>query len=187
MNLRLPAVCLIPALAATAVGSTLLQDEPPSRLDFLEEARPGPAHERLAALEGEWEVIFSPAQGGGETLGEGEARTILGGRFVEEKVRSEWMGQPFEGLGIIGYDNVREEFTMVWCDNMSTGTWYTTGQMSGTTFTFEGENSDYMTGEANRWGKSVLEMGSDKHTFKGYTKDKSGTTFQNMEMVATPK
>ena len=117
-----------------------------------------------------------------------EREWILGERFVEEEVESEFMGQPFEGRGIIGYDNTREAFTMVWVENMSTGTWFSTGRLEGSTLSFEGENSDAMTGEKSKWSKSVLDLSSpDKHTFKGYSKDAQGKEFQNMEMVETRK
>jgi hypothetical protein len=152
---------------------------------------PGQMHAKLKPLIGTWNMTGkfrmsadAPWQELNATV---EREWILGERFIEEEVESEVMGQPFEGKGIIGYDNTRQVFTMVWVENMSTGTWVSTGRMEGNTLVFEGENSDAMTGEKSKWGKSVLDLSSDKHTFKGYAKDSSGKEYQNMEMVETKK
>jgi hypothetical protein len=62
-------------------------------------------------------------------LSEGTAhRTMeLGGRVVEEVVESSMMGQPFEGIGRTGYDNLTGEWWSTWTDNMSTGLMTMTG------------------------------------------------------------
>ena len=153
---------------------------------------PGPMHAKLKPLVGTWIMTgkwrMTPEAPWQDFEATVEREWILGERFVEEEVESEFMGQPFEGRGIIGYDNTREAFTMVWVENMSTGTWFSTGRLEGSTLSFEGENSDAMTGEKSKWSKSVLDLSSpDKHTFKGYSKDAQGKEFQNMEMVETRK
>lgn len=152
---------------------------------------PGPMHEKLDPLIGEWKMSgkyrMTPDAPWEEFDATVERKWIMDGRFVEETVESEFMGQPFKGLGIVGYDNVREEYTMVWIENMSTGTWMTTGKLEGDKLVFEGENSNCMTGEKDCWGKSVLEMADGRHTFKGYSKGPDGKEFVSMEMVATPK
>ena len=44
----------------------------------------------------------------------------LGGRFLEERVQSSFMGQPFSGIGYTGYDNVKKKYVSTWMDNMGT-------------------------------------------------------------------
>ena len=150
---------------------------------------PGPMHAKLGALVGSWQMTgkwrMTPDGPWQEFAGSIEREWILGERFVQETVTGEFMDQPFEGIGIFGYDNIREEFTMVWVENMSTGTAFSTGRMEGTSITFEGENSDAMTGEKNRWSKSVVDLSGEQHTYTGYLKDAYGAEFQCMEAIST--
>jgi hypothetical protein len=59
-----------------------------------------------------------------ETDGESESKPILGGRYLMETDKFEMMGMPFEGLSIVGYDNLTGEYTSFWADTMST--WWVT-------------------------------------------------------------
>ena len=149
---------------------------------------PGPMHAKLEPLIGQWSMSGKWRMGPDQPWQTFEAAVerewILDGRFVKEVVESEFMGQPFEGLGLIGYDNTREEFTMVWVENMATGTWFNTGRLEDGKLVFEGENSDAMTGEKKRWGKSVISLGAESQTYQGYSKDEDGEEFLSMEMVA---
>jgi hypothetical protein len=45
---------------------------------------------------------------------------ILGGRFLEQRFRGTFSGQPFEGYGLTGYDNQKSAYTMFWVDNTAT-------------------------------------------------------------------
>ncbi|MEW6071293.1 MAG: DUF1579 family protein [Planctomycetota bacterium] len=150
---------------------------------------PGPMHEKLEPLvgnftmNGKWRM--APDAPWQEFAAAIERRWIMDERFVEERVTGEIMGQAFEGRGIMGYDNTRAEFTMVWIENVSTGTWFTTGRLVDGKLVFEGQNSDAMTGEKNRWSKSVLDLGADRHVFQGYGRDASGKEFLNAEMIET--
>ena len=187
-------------LAATAALTTCValaftsqdpQEAGAPSAEALARMSPGPMHAKLEPLIGTWHMSgkwrMTP-DAPWETFEATVLREwILEKRFVREDVESQFMGQPFKGMGLIGYDNTREQFTMVWVENMSTGTWLTTGQLKGNTLTFEGTNSDAMTGEKNRWGKSVLDLSRDEQTYKGYCKDAQGKEFVSMEMVAKRK
>jgi hypothetical protein len=150
---------------------------------------PGPMHAKLEPLIGKWKMTgrlrSAPDAPWTETASDVDRRWILGGRFVEERVASDIHGEPWEGLGLIGYDNTREQFTMAWFENQSTGTWFCSGRLVDGQIVFEGKNSHAETGEKERWGKWVLDLEGERHTFLGYNKDASGREFQSMEMTAT--
>jgi hypothetical protein len=178
-------------LAAVVITSAALslaatQDAPSP--EMMARMAPGPMHAKLEPLIGSWKMTgkwrMTPDAPWEEFEADVERKWILGKRFIEETVTSEFMGQPFEGVGIVGYDNTREQFTMVWLENMATSTFVSTGKLEGGNITFEGVNSDAWTGEKNKWGKSVVSLTPDNQTFKGYCKDESGKEFQNMEMLA---
>ena len=157
--------------------------------EMMARMQPGPMHEKLESLVGSWQMDgkwrTTPDATWEPFDGIVEREWILDKRFVKETMTCDFMGQPFTGIGFIGYDNMREELTMVWIENMSTGTWLNTGQLEGNTLTFEGENSDVMTGEMNHWTRSVIDLST--LSYVGYAKDTNGAEFISMEMTATPR
>lgn len=44
----------------------------------------------------------------------------MDGRFVQETVTGAFMGAPFYGMGLTGYNNVTGEYESVWIDNHTT-------------------------------------------------------------------
>lgn len=89
-------------------------------------AQPGAEHESLGRMAGEWVTrstfTMMPGQPAQSADGASSSRMILGGRFLEVRNSGEFMGQPFEGLTIVGYDRRHDRYTVVAYDNM--GTYY---------------------------------------------------------------
>ena len=79
---------------------------------------PGSEHRALEARTGKWNVAVKMFEPGSTTANESqgtcEGKWILGNRFVQETARGQWMGQPFEGIGTIGYDNLKDEYVSTW-------------------------------------------------------------------------
>jgi hypothetical protein len=84
-----------------------------------------------------------------ESTGSAEHHWVLGGRFLRMDIRGDMGGQPFEGLGYLGYDNIRGEYTAAWLDNMNTGITRASGQFDPVTkkYTESGTFSCPMTGQ----------------------------------------
>jgi hypothetical protein len=72
----------------------------------------------------------------------------LGERFVAQHYKGEAMGQPFEGLGLVGYDNHKKEYTGTWADSMTTAVTTAHGKYDAAkkTFTFRNEMFDPYVG-----------------------------------------
>lgn len=115
-----------PVLAAVALLATALtaaprpQQEPDPALEaLLEQARPGPEHERLAVLAGEWEVQLR--QFGAEqplATGTAEGASILEGRFVDIAGELEAGNGAFRFT--LGFDRRHGEFTITLADTSGT-------------------------------------------------------------------
>lgn len=106
-------------------------------------ATPGKPHEQLAQLAGAWKAEAKFWMGGPEPTvehGRCEYDVVLGGRFLRSHYKMTFMGEPFEGIGFLGYDNLKREYVSVWFDTMRTAAWIQTGQAdeAGTTITIEG-------------------------------------------------
>ncbi len=88
-------------------------------------AAPGPAHEKLKAMEGKWKAAQKTWLAPGEPMvadGVAENRMILGGRFLEQHYQGTFQGRPYEAHGLTGYDNEKGAYTSSWIDTWSTST-----------------------------------------------------------------
>jgi len=141
---------------------------------MMEQATPGDAHKKLDVLAGTWDATMTIWMDGPDkppmvTKGKTSFKWILGGRFLEEDATGEMMGQPYTGLGILGYDNMNKKYTMMWIDNTSTANFTADGTAdpSGTTLTYFGKMDEPVTGEHGKTVKYVLRiLGKDKHVFE---------------------
>jgi hypothetical protein len=87
-------------------------------------AQPDEHHEVLDVLVGDWDVEtrmwMSPDAAPIVEHGTMSANWVLGGRFIEQRFVGSMMGAPFEGLGLMGYDRVREAYVGFWLDSAGT-------------------------------------------------------------------
>jgi hypothetical protein len=143
-----------------AAGAALAQDSAAPSGDqqaimeaYQRAATPGPQHANLAAMAGEFTLTLkSFNEPGAEpevSTGTATRKMVLGGRYLEETVQASVMGQPFEGRGLTGYDNVTRTWWGAWIDSMSTGIMITSGSWDeeAGVGSFEGEYNDPVTGE----------------------------------------
>jgi hypothetical protein len=151
---------------------------------------PGPQHQQLGSAAGTWNFTGKFWMGGPdkpptEATGTAERSVIHGGRALVENVKSSMLGQPFEGHGMTGYDNVAQKYWTTWTDNMSTGVMigYGTCDASGTC-TFTNEHYDPMTGQ-KKTTRSVLRHEGGKEIFESYDVGPDGKEFKAMELVFT--
>jgi hypothetical protein len=148
------------AMALVAAGATLAQektspsDEQTAIMEaYQRAATPGAQHAVLAKMAGEFTITLKmfnePGAEPEVSTGTSSRRMILGGRYLEETVHASVMGQPFEGRGLTGYDNVTGSWWGSWIDTMSTAIMITGGAWDEETGvgTFEGEFNDPVTGE----------------------------------------
>jgi hypothetical protein len=102
-------------------------------------ATPGAPHKVLAQMAGQWKydskMWEAPDQKPHESKGSGGMKMILGGRWLQMDAKGKAMGIPFQGLGFIGYDNLKGKYESTWIDSMGTGTMHGTGDYDASTKT----------------------------------------------------
>src|SRR3546814_17361268 len=94
---------------------------------------------------------------------------VLGGRQIRTQFSSRFMGQPFNGIGFMGYDNVRGKYVASWVDDMSTGLITSEGDYdpATTTYTFVAEMADPMhDGAPIATRATVPNIDPDHHTME---------------------
>ena len=90
---------------------------------------PGEGQKKLAPMIGTFDVKIrtwvSPASQPVESTGTMISAWVLEGRYVQSMLSGQVGGEPFHGIGYIGYDNVEKVYQTAWMDTGSTGmTWY---------------------------------------------------------------
>ncbi len=173
-----------------AAAPEAAQDTDPKMEAWKKASSPGEHHKALEIFTGNWNYSMrwwqSPEAQPEESKGSNKGEWILGGRFVEQEVKGVAMGQPFEGLSITGYDNVKEEYNTVWLDNMSTGIMTSSSQYDAASKTFleKGSFSCPMTGEKSRSFRGVIKIvDNDNYTYEMYGNDEAGKEFKVMEIT----
>lgn len=115
-------------------------------------------------------------------------KMILGGRYQQSKHEGNFMGMPFEGKSLTGWDNTRKVFVSSWIDNFGTGMIYMEGTWDPATksMTATGKMTDPMSGEEKNI-KQVLHIVDDNtQTLEQYLVD-NGTEFKTMLIKLTRK
>jgi hypothetical protein len=175
-------IALVPValfVAATAIAA----DSPPAMsaqqkamMDKMTKAAtPGPQHEVLKKLAGDWnakvKVQMDPSQPAQESQSTSTVTVLMDGRYSQEVVSGQMMGSPFSGMGITGYDNVLGKYVSTWIDNMGTGIMASQGtaDASGKVITWASSMSDPATGKVTRERMVTTIVDDDHHTLEMYS------------------
>lgn len=138
--------------------------------------KPGPEHEMLKKMEGNWTTTMKA--GGQEFKGTVKYKMELGGLWLVSTMESEMFGMKFTGKGHDSYDAVKQKFTSVWMDSMSTSPVVMEGtyDKAKKTLTLEGAGPGE-NGKTSKY-KSVTEMpDDDTHTMTMYMGDTKEPSF----------
>jgi hypothetical protein len=154
---------------------------------------PGEAHQVIKSLAGTWNYAgkfqMSPESPAETMSGTTSNTMVMGDRFLKQETTGQMKDMPpFEGVGLLGYDNLRKEYQSIWHDNMNTSIMVSTGQYDPATkaFTFKGDFSCPMTGETHKTFRDVWTI-IDPNTMKleSYMQAQDGREYKAMEITYT--
>jgi hypothetical protein len=154
---------------------------------------PGDAHKLLDHMVGTFDVKVTtwmmPGDPPMNSNGTSVNSWIMGGRYVEEKFSGQFMGQPFEGLGLTGYDNVKKSYWSTWVDNMGTGMMASTGNTSdgGKSFKYMSSMADPMTGKDTPEESRINVADHDHYTMEMWSPGPDGKMIKVMALAYTRK
>ncbi len=162
--------------------------------DWQKWMNPGPEHELLKKLEGDWTGACKwwmgpdtePMQSTMTTVGV----PFFGGRFVKMDQSSEMMGMTINGMVLIGYDKFKQKYNLLYVDDGGTAMYTALGTLdeSGKILTFIGKVDEPMTGEKDKDNKYVYRFNDDgSFTFEIWDTPTGGTEFKAAELTFTKK
>jgi uncharacterized protein DUF1579 len=123
--------------------------------------KPGPEQAILKTREGNWDATVKSrmAPGEKETVSKGSQTNTLGaGLWLVSDYKGDFMGMPFWGHGITGYDAIKKKYTLVWVDGWTVAMLHGEGtaDAAGKTLTFDIEGFD-STGKPMKY-KQIEEL-----------------------------
>ena len=161
---------------------------------FKEYSTPNENHKALDTLVGSWDYTLnwwmSPDKAPETSTGTSEIGWILNNHFIKQTVSGTSMGQPFEGLGLIGYNNIKKTYETIWLDNMATGMMMGKSQFDADKKVLS-EKGDFTCPlvDGNRGYRTMTTLqDADHFTYEMYMNDvETGKEFKSMEIHYTKK
>jgi hypothetical protein len=155
-------------------------------------ATPGEPHKQMASMAGTWTTKtkswMDPTQPPMESTGTCEQKVLLDGRFLQQECSGDMMGQKFNGIGLMAYDNFTKKYKATWMDSMGTGLYVFEGTASadGKTINMTSDWEDPIEGPIKvRTVTKIID--NNNQVFEMYGTGKTGKEMKMMEMTYTRK
>ena len=124
----------------------------------------------MKQLEGTWDakmIIKAADSPEVESKGVQTAKLGCGGMWLITDYKGEFMGMPFEGHGVEGYDIDKKKYVQVWVDPMSTSMDVNEGTYDAATktFKFRGKVKDPESGKVVEYSMKTVIESRDRNVF----------------------
>ena len=156
-------------------------------------ATPGTMHKWMEKTNGTWEgevtQWMDPKAPPSKSKATNMQISVMGGRYVVGKYIGTMMGQPFEGMNIMGYDNGKKMFVSTWMDNMGTGIVHMSGTYDEATkmLNLKGHQTDPVTGKDSDMREEMTMIDNDSYSMAMYGTGMDGKEMKFMEAVFKKK
>jgi hypothetical protein len=196
-----PAKSPADATSAAAASATGGQPNPQEMMkQMMELSKLNENHKLLASMDGNWNFAIkmwmnpdpnAPAQ---ESKGTATRKSIMGGRYSVMDVTGKMQmpgadGKPkdmqFKGMGIEGYDNVKQKFVASWIDNMGTGVQFSEGTYDPATKTLTYTSEIEMMPGMKTPVREVLKVPDNNHMMLEWYETRGGQEKKTMEINYT--
>lgn len=150
---------------------------------------PNARHQQLIAeFAGTWNTKMTswmdPSAKPMTETGKSVNTAVLGGRQLRMDYSGQFMGQPFEGVGYTGYDNVTGQYFSTWSDNMSTGLFIAHGEYdpASKSYTYHAQMPDPMQNGAPVPVREVVRIVDADHVNFEMYETRDGKERKSMEI-----
>ena len=193
LALALAALSLAPIIAIAQEGQAPAMDSAMAAMmaEWEQYSTPGPEHQTMAKGVGTWNCTTTmwmdttaPPTVSQSTC---VVTPLLGGRFFRSDYKGDFMGMPFEGIAISGYDNYKKKYIGSWIDNMGTMmmTFEGTCNADGSECTFTTSFDDPMTKTRKRVREVCRYTSVDSWTMDWYETSPGQPERMTMQIVHT--
>lgn len=187
---------ILPVAAYSQQSGPQMSEETKKMMDtWMKLGTPGEVHKTITALAGNYSITakskMDPESPFMENTATCEKEAVLGGRYLHEHCSGPGAGgmPPFEGMGLLGYNNYTKQYEMFWFDNMSTMGWVLKGNAdaAGKVITLKGSYEDPLTKKMkkSRWVLSIQD--ASKQKLEIFDTDNKGKEFLSAEINYTRK
>ena len=148
---------------------------------------PGAMHKWMEKTNGTWEAETSQWADAKTPPTKSKATNVqtsfAGGRYVMGKFSGTMMGQPFEGISTMGYDNGKKMFVSTWVDNIGTGIVHMSGTYdeASKTLNLKGHQTDPITGKDSDLREEMKMIDDNTYTMIMYGAGMDGKEMKFME------
>jgi hypothetical protein len=171
--------------------SATLPDSATMMKNWQSYATPGDMQKMMASWTGNWDADITmwdkpgapPTKSTGKTVN----KMIMGGRYQQSVHTATMMGMPFEGQGLLAYDNAKKAFQSTWVDNMGTGLMNLTGTWNAATksLTLTGRSVDPSTLADKDFKEVMTVIDDNSQTLAMFTNGQDGKEMKMMEIKYT--
>ena len=182
-------VCIL--LFVASGSQAVAQMDEKAQKAWMDYMTPGDVHKMLAKSNGAWKgevtMWMAPGQPPSTMTATCTNTMLLGGRYLQSTNKGEMMGMPFEGIGVLGYDNATKMFTYTWIDNMGTGTMTLKGSWDNSTksINLSGSMFDPMSGKETTVREVYTITDDNNQLVQMYSPGPDGKEYKNMEIKLT--
>ena len=169
---------------------------------MMELSKIGENHKLLSSLDGNWDYTIKfwmnpdPNAKPQESKGTATRKSVMGGRYVMMDVSGK-MQMPgedgkmkdmqFKGMGLEGYDNVKNKFVASWIDNMGTGIEFSEGTYDPATKSFTYTSEMEPVPGMKTAVREVIKIADDNHMSLEWYENQGGQEKKTMEINYTKK
>jgi hypothetical protein len=143
-------------------------------------------HEFLKKYVGGWDCQvkgwMAPGQPPTVSQGSFQGDMRLDGRYLFMDFKGEMFGQPFNGLQIIGFDNMQQKYITLWIDNTSTFFFTTLGTRQDNVISETGLWPDPLTGAQAPVKARTTWVNADEYLYEQFMVMPDKSEFKSMEM-----
>jgi hypothetical protein len=156
-------------------------------------ATPGEMHKKLDDMVGTFDASvrmwMDPSKPPEDSTAVSVNKWVLGNRYVQTMHEGTMMGEPFNGIGYTGYDNVQKKYVGTWMDSTGTGIMNSVCALeaSGKSMTCKATFWDAMTGKPNSMELKSSWTDHDHHAMEMWGMSPAGKKYKMMEITYTRK
>lgn len=185
---------MVLVMACAAVSAQEMSEEDKKMMAAMQAyGTPGEYHKYMEYFVGEWnqtsKMWMKPGAPPMESSSTATSKMMMGGRYLKTLHKGAFMGMPFEGISLLGYNNLRKKFSSLWIDNMGTGMAISHGELdkSKKVRTDIGDWDEPLSGGTQKIKMVTTIVDSNKFTFDMYSILPDGKEFKSMSMTCVRK